>query len=184
MEALLKQAERESDGDPARLHASAAGTAGAAGPSSAGLFRDVLARFRADLAGAGRRAGHAAGRRSAGGRQLSHKPGADGRGARFRPARAQLAWTMSPTGTSPSTIWTRPPTLSMHLSRLAAELILWSQRRVRLRRDLRRLHFRLQHHAAEEERRRLRADPGAGGARWRPTYQGLTSAADRPAAGI
>ena len=50
--------------------------------------------------------------------------------------------------------------LGMHCSRLAADLTLWATVRVRLRGVLGRLRDRVVDHAAEEEPRRGRADPG------------------------
>ena len=56
-------------------------------------------------------------------------------------------------------------TCATHLSRLGAELVLWSSRGVRLRRAARRVDERLVDHAPEEEPRRRRAAAGQGAAR-------------------
>ena len=55
-------------------------------------------------------------------------------------------------------------TCATHLSRLGAELVLWSSRGVRLRRAARRVDERLVDHAPEEEPRRGRAAAGQGAA--------------------
>ena len=55
-------------------------------------------------------------------------------------------------------------TCATHLSRLGAELVLWSSRGVRLRRAARRVDERLVDHAPEEEPRRGRAPAGQGAA--------------------
>ena len=60
-------------------------------------------------------------------------------------------------------------TCATHLSRLGAELVLWSEQRVRLLRAARRLECRLLDHAAEEEPRRGRALARQGPARGRPS---------------
>ena len=66
-------------------------------------------------------------------------------------------------------------TCATHLSRLGAELVLWSSRGVRLRRAARRLDERLVDHAPEEEPRRRRAAAGQGAADRRRTSRRCTA---------
>ena len=87
------------------------------------LLRD-RDRFAFVVSRLGRRA--AAGRRRAGRRELRHRP-PDGRRASWAsPAWRPTRSTRSPTATSSSTTWARRRPALTHLSRLGAELVLWS----------------------------------------------------------
>ena len=84
--------------------------------------------------------------------------------------------TPCPTATS----WPRPsstsPSLGVHLSRIGEELVLWSDRGVRLRRARRRLRHRQLDAPPEEEPRRGRAGPG----QVRPAHRQPDRAAGHP----
>ena len=111
----------------ARLHAPAARAAGVPRPPPAGLLLDVRARPRALRL---RRARSAAGCRSAPGALAGVNFDTD-RGQRRRASSASRASrrtrsTPSPTATSRSTTSRAAATCATHLSRLGAELVLWS----------------------------------------------------------
>ena len=76
----------------------------------------------------------------------------------------------------------RPSICATHLSRLGAEIVLWSSERVRLLRAGRGLLLGLVDHAAEEEPRRGRAAAGEGARGCWPRYATLAGVAARPAA--
>ena len=144
-------------------------------PSPAGLRVDARARPRA--AALRRRAdgGAAARRRRAGGRQLRHRP------------RRGRAPSSASSGVAPNSIDAvsnrdfvldylgAAATCATHLSRLGAELVLWSIAGVRLRRAARRVDERLVDHAPEEEPRRRRAAAGQGAADRRRTSPRCTA---------
>ena len=124
----------------ARLHAPAARPARLPLPPPAGLLLDARRATATRFAAASRAADRAAARRRRPGRrELRHRPGGGGRELGFAARAPRTRSTPSPTATSCST--TSPPaaTCATHLSRLGAEIVLWSSERVRLLRGLRRL---------------------------------------------
>ena len=87
----------------------------------------MLERDRARFAFAEREAGAAAARRGrARGRELRHRPRAGRARARLRGGGRRTRSTRSPAATSSSTTSRAAATCATHLSRLGAELVLWS----------------------------------------------------------
>ncbi len=160
VERALVGAGREARrGADARLHASAARPAGAARPPPARLRLHARARPRALPRRPRARQRDAAGRRRPRGRRLRHRP----RGARARP-RLRRAQPQQHGRGGRSRLRRRVP----RPRRDPRHALLAARRgshpvgdvRVRLRGVLGRLRDRVVHHAAEEEPRRGRADPG------------------------
>ena len=130
----------------------------------------MLERDRRTLRGGPAGVPRAAARRRRRGRpRLRPRPRGESADASASSASPRTPSTRSPTATSPSTIWRRPPQLGAHLSRARRRARAVGERRVRLRAPAGRLQRRLEHHAAEEEPRCRRADAGRRSAARPPT---------------
>ena len=133
------------------------GAAGDLRPSSPGLCRDA----RAATAGASpTRAGGSTNARWA----RRRSPARPSRSTATRPrrrwastGRRPIRSTPSPTAISRSNSWRRRRSPATHLSRFAEEIVIWTERALRLRAASRRLHHRQLDHAAEAQSRRRRA---------------------------
>ena len=124
--ALVGRADEHADSDHARLHAYAGRAAGDARPSSACLLRDAAPRRVAlhRRAGADEREPARVARRSPAPASRSIASGPPMRlGSSGRPRTASMP---SPTAISRSSICRAAAQCSLHLSRLAEELILWA----------------------------------------------------------
>ena len=139
------------------------------------------ARARPRAAALRLRAGRppAARRRRAGGRELRHRPR---RGRRASSASRRVMPNSIDAVSNRDFVLdflAAAATCLTHLSRLGSELVLWSTRRVRLRRAARRVDERLVDHAAEEEPRRGRAAARQGAARVVGPRRGSTACCTR-----
>ena len=125
MGTLLERAEEHADCGDARLHPPAAGPAGVPGAPPAGVLLDVRPRPRAVRLRRAPVRTAAARVRRAGGRQLRHRPPPGGRRARLRDVAENSLDAVSGRDFALDYLGAAA-TCATHLSRLGAELVLWS----------------------------------------------------------
>ena len=157
-----RRPRRHSTGD-AGLHPPAARAARLPLPPPARVFLDARPRPRALPLRRGGDRDAPARRRRARGRQLETDRVMVAERARLRRRVARTRSTRSPTATSPSTTQRRRD-CATHLSRLGAEIVIWTSEEFGFVELPRRWSHRLVDHAAEEEPRRGRAAARQGAA--------------------